>query len=89
MKKSFKIFAVLFIAYFVLNTTIKSVANAAIEKETISLEQENKLLWDYYYSAENLLDTLEMKYNWVDAVEDYDYYDAVEAMYENNLLIEE
>jgi hypothetical protein len=88
MKKSFKIFAVLFIAYFTLNTTIKSVANAAIEKEKVSLEQENKLLWDYYYASENLLDTLEMKYNWVDAIENYEYYDAVEALYDNNLLIE-
>jgi hypothetical protein len=87
MKKSFKIFAVLFIAYFTLNTTIKSVANAAIEKATITLEQENKLLWDYYYASENLLDTLETKYQWVDAVESYEYYDAVEALYDNNLII--
>lgn len=88
MKKSFKIFAVLFITYFVGNTIIKTVANAAIEKATISLEKENELLWNYYYSAENLLDTLEMKYNWVDAVENYDYYDAVEALYDNNLITE-
>lgn len=89
MKKSFKIFAVLFITYFAGNTIVKSVANAAIEKETVSLEVENKLLWDYYYASENLLDTLEMKYQWVDAVENYEYYDAIEALYENNLLIEE
>lgn len=88
MKKSFKIFAVLFIAYFVLNTTIKSVANASIEKATITLEQENKLLWNYYYSAENILDTLEMKYQWVDAIENYKYYDAIYALYDNNLLVE-
>lgn len=88
MKKSFKLFAVLFITYFVGNTIVKSVANAAIEKATITLEQENKLLWDYYYSAENLLDTLETKYQWVDAVEDYNYYDAVDALYENNLIVE-
>lgn len=89
MKKSFKIFAVLFVLYFVGNTIVKSVANASVEREKVSLEVENKLLWDYYYSAENLLDTLEMRYQWVDAVEDYDYYDAVEALYDNNLLIEE
>lgn len=88
MKKSFKIFVVLFITYFIGNTIIKSIANAAIEKVTISLEQENKFLWDYYYSAENLLDTLEMKYQWVDAVENYNYYDAVEALYDNNLIAE-
>lgn len=89
MKRTFKLFVALFIAYFTLNTTIKSVANASIEKATITLEQENKLLWDYYYSAENLLDTLETKYQWVDAIDNYDYYDAVEALYDNNLLIEE
>jgi hypothetical protein len=88
MKKSFKIFAVLFITYFVGNTIVKSVANAAIEKATITLEQENKLLRDYYYASENLLDTLETKYQWVDAVENYEYYDAVEALYENNLIVE-
>lgn len=88
MKKAFKIFAVLFITYFVGNTVIKSVANVAIEKEKVSLEVENKFLWDYYYSAENLLDTLEMKYNWVDAIDNYKYYNAVEALYENNLITE-
>lgn len=88
MKKSFKIFAVLFIAYFVLNTTIKSVTNASIEKATITLEQENKLLWDYYYASENLLDTLEMRYQWVDAIDNYEYYDAVESLYNNNLIVE-
>lgn len=88
MKKSFKLFAVLFITYFVGSTIIKSVANAAIERETISLEQENKLLWEYYYASENLLDRLEEEYQWVDAIEDYDYYDAVEALYDNNLLVE-
>lgn len=88
MKRTFKLFAILCITYFTLNTTIKSVANAAIEKATITLEQENKLLWDYYYSAENLLDTLETKYQWVDAIDNYDYYDAVDALYENNLIVE-
>lgn len=88
MKKSFKIFVVLFITYFVGNTIIKTVANAVIEKATISLEKENELLWNYYYSAENLLDTLEMKYQWVDALDNYEYYDAVEALYNNDLIVE-
>lgn len=89
MKKSFKIFAIIVIIYFVGNTLVKSVANAAIEREKVTIEQECKLLWDYYYSTENLLNKLEEEYQWVDAIEDYDYYDAVEALYENNLLIEE
>lgn len=88
MKKSFKIFAVLFITYFAGNTIVKSVANASIEKATITLEQENKLLWDYYYASENLLDTLEMRYQWVDAIDNYEYYDAVESLYNNNLIVE-
>ena len=84
MKRTFKLFAILGIVCFALNTII----NASVEKEKISLEQENKLLWDYYYASENLLDTLEMRYQWVDAVEDYNYYDAVEALYNNNLIVE-
>lgn len=88
MKKSFKLLVVVVVA-FLLGTIVKSNSIASVEKENISIEEENKLLWDYYYSAENLLDTLETKYQWVDAVENYDYYDAVEALYDNNLLIEE
>lgn len=88
MKKSFKLLVVVVVA-FLLGTIVKSNSIASVEKENISIEEENKLLWDYYYASENLLDTLEMRYQWVDAVEHYDYYDAVEALYDNNLLIEE
>lgn len=88
MKKLFKLLVVVVVA-FLLGTIVKSNSIASVEKENISIEEENKLLWDYYYASENLLDTLEMRYQWVDAVEDYYYYDAVEALYDNNLLIEE
>lgn len=87
MKKSFKLLVVVVVA-FLLGTIVKSNSIASVEKENISIEEENKLLWDYYYSAENLLDILEIKYQWVDAVEDYNYYDAVDALYENNLIVE-
>ena len=30
----------------------------------------------YYKGAEELLDTLENHYNWVDAVDNYNYYDV-------------
>lgn len=32
---------------------------------------------EYYKATENLLDTLENHYNWVDAFDPQDYYDAV------------
>lgn len=31
----------------------------------------------YYEATENLLDTLENHYNWVDAFDPYEYYDAI------------
>ena len=30
----------------------------------------------YYLGAEELLDTLENQYGWVDAIDNYNYYDA-------------
>ena len=35
----------------------------------------------YYEATENLLDTLEHYYNWVDGHDPYDYYEAVEELY--------
>lgn len=32
---------------------------------------------EYYHATENLLDTLESEYNWVDAVDHYEYYNAI------------
>ena len=37
----------------------------------------------YYKGAEELLDTLENHYNWIDAVDNYEYYDAISKL-ENN-----
>ena len=34
----------------------------------------------YYKSTEALLDTLENKYNWVDAVDNWEYYDAASKL---------
>ena len=34
----------------------------------------------YYKSTEALLDTLENEYNWVDAIDNDDYYDAVSKL---------
>lgn len=35
----------------------------------------------YYKSTEALLDTLENEYNWVDAIDNYEYYDAVSKLH--------
>ena len=45
-----------------------------------SLDNANKrkvLLENYYEGAEELLDTLENHYNWVDAIDNDAYYSAV------------
>lgn len=34
----------------------------------------------YYKSTETLLDTLENEYNWIDAIDNYEYYDAVSKL---------
>ena len=34
----------------------------------------------YYKSTEALLDTLENRYNWVDAIDNYEYYDAISKL---------
>lgn len=35
---------------------------------------------EYYKATEDLLDTLENHYNWVDAFDPQDYYDAVDRL---------
>ena len=37
----------------------------------------------YYKSTEALLDTLENEYNWIDAIDNYEYYDAVDRLRKN------
>lgn len=37
----------------------------------------------YYKSTEALLDTLENEYNWIDAIDNYEYYDAVSQLKNN------
>ena len=34
----------------------------------------------YYKSTEALLDTLENEYNWVDAIDNWEYYDAASKL---------
>ena len=50
-----------------------------IVTNAVSLYRINK--FEYYYnSTEKLLDKLEDLYNWVDAVDDEDYYEAVSRL---------
>lgn len=34
----------------------------------------------YYVATEALLDTLENEYNWIDAIDNYEYYDAASKL---------
>ena len=44
-----------------------------------SLNQIDKYHY-YYKSTEALLDTLENEYNWIDAIDNYEYYDAASKL---------
>lgn len=75
MKKVFIIAVALVIAVNCVNFKI-----LATVKE---LKVENELLKNYYLGAEELLDTLENHYNWVDAIDNEAYYDAVDKLHHN------
>lgn len=46
-------------------------------KETNNKKYEAlELHWKYYDAVENLLDKLDSAYNWVDAFDPYEYYEA-------------
>lgn len=59
-----------FLAMFL---TISVIFNVVTMSDLYRLEK-------YYEATENLLDTLESEYNWVDAIDNYDYYEAVENL---------
>ena len=44
-----------------------------------SISQVDKYHY-YYESTEALLDTLENEYNWIDAIDSYEYYDAASKL---------
>ena len=44
-----------------------------------SINQVDKYHY-YYKSTEALLDTLENEYNWIDAIDNYEYYDAASKL---------
>ena len=47
-----------------------------------SMNQVNEYHY-YYKSTEALLDTLENHYEWVDAIDSYEYYDAASKLRKN------
>ena len=47
-----------------------------------SMNQVDKYHY-YYKSTEALLDTLENEYNWIDAIDNYEYYDAASKLRNN------
>lgn len=47
---------------------------------TSETSKELKAYKQYYEATENLLDTLENHYGWVDAFDPYNYYEAVENL---------
>ena len=44
-----------------------------------SINQVDKYHY-YYKSTEALLDTMENEYNWIDAIDNYEYYDAASKL---------
>ena len=75
MKKVFIIAVALVIACNIINFTVLETVR--------ELKKENDLLKNYYLGAEELLDTLENHYNWVDAIDNEAYYDAVDKLHHN------
>lgn len=61
------------------NTLIAILALVVLILAGVTLYQSERLNAhkEYYKATENLLDTLENHYNWVDAFDPQDYYDAV------------
>lgn len=50
------------------------------------LEKEIECFKEYYVSAEYLLDEIFKDYSWVDYMDPIYYYDAVDRMYEEDIL---
>ena len=71
MKTKYLLAAILFL----LETNMVSLCllnNANVRKAKLET---------YYHGAEELLDTLENQYGWVDAIDNYNYYDAASKLH--------
>ena len=67
MKKNYAIAVLILVVLALAGVTL-------YQSERLSAHKE------YYKATENLLDTLENHYNWVDAFDPQDYYDAVDRL---------
>lgn len=56
------------------------IAASIIVLYSCSMQKELNAYKAYYKATEAVLDTLESHYNWVDAFDPYDYYEAVENL---------
>ena len=71
------------------NTLQKEFEEYKINKESIidSLSINSLQLVDYYCAAENLLDSIFVKYSWPDAMDSYEYYESIENIYNYNFHV--
>jgi hypothetical protein len=78
MKKNFIVCSCVAIAAFVAGLKIGQPNDLQVKNyETLPYKIELiKAYADYYKGAEELLDVLNEKYEWVDAIEHYHYYDS-------------
>lgn len=77
----------LFNCILVILLLILLVSCASI-KTTATLRHENQLYKDYVTATEAFLDQLDDDYDWIDAYDPYDYYEAVENLVANGLMTE-
>lgn len=89
MKKLSKLILVITIitsitfGYFWYNTKQE---NKRLVKKLDRTQSELNAFHIYYESAEYLLDELFIRYDWVDALDPIYYYDAVELLYDEDIL---
>lgn len=60
--------------------------NQCLVKKLNRTQSELNAFYTYYESAEYLLDELFIRYDWVDALDPIYYYDAVELLYDVDIL---
>ena len=68
------------IKYLLAAILLLLVTNAVSLWNLDSAIERKALLENYYEGAEELLDTLENHYNWVDAIDNDAYYSAVSEL---------
>lgn len=62
--------------------------NAELQQTLDSLALTNTLLEEYYCATENLLDSIFTYFVWPDVMDPYEYYEAIDNIYYQELLYE-